>query len=346
MSCDCGCSGSDPISKGQRNILDGLREGVLWDLPQTDWDVVVAQVEEVGDIRKTTGSVQTILYGAIRKASQGFGGDRSAAGRYAAEQRWKNQQRKQQMAQGMTPTTPMGNAPQKPQAEVMTDNPKEALDALRQGKTVAMGDAKQVNTLIEELHKFTKEAKAKGEKVKLNLCKVSVPGTNLFCGDSLTGPDGKPIPRDKMPQLAGKPKKGSPVDDPKKFPVDKDGEVNVGEAFEKHLEAKGIGTKIREVPANMLKASQSELKGKNVAFMMSPEGQKAVGLDTNTIYVSKDGYVIDGHHRWAAKVGLDGSDGKLGDMKMKVKVIDMPIQDVLREANAFTSIMGIEPKSA
>jgi hypothetical protein len=62
--------------------------------------------------------------------------------------------------------------------------------------------------------------------------------------------------------------------------------------------------------------------------------------------VSKDGYVIDGHHRWAAKVGLDGSDGKLGDMKMKVKVIDMPIQDVLREANAFTSIMGIEPKSA
>ena len=346
MSCDCGCSGSDPISKGQRDILDGLREGVLWDLPQNDWDVVVAQVEEVGDIRKTTGAVQTILYGAIQKASRGFGGDRSAAGKYAAEQRWRNQQRKQQMAQGMTPTTPMGNAPQKPQADVTTENPKEALDALRQGKTVSLGNPKEVNTLLEELHKFAKDAKDKGEKVKLNLCKVSVPGTNLFCGDSLTGADGKPIPRDKMPQLAGKPKKGSPSDDKDKFPVDKDGEVNVGDAFEKYLAEKGIGTKLKDVPAAMLKASQSELKGDKVAFMMTPKGQKKVGLDDNTIYVSKDGYVIDGHHRWAAKVGLDGEDGKLGDMKMKVKVIDMPIQDVLREANAFTSIMGIEPKNA
>lgn len=340
MGCDCGCGGCDPLSKAQRDILDHLREGVLWDLPQADWDVVVAEVEKAGDIRYTTGSVQTILYGAIRKASQGFGGDRSAAGRYAAEQRWKNQQRKQQMAQGMSPT------PQTPKAEVTTNDPKEALDALRQGKTVALGNVAEVNTLIEDLHKFAQDAKKKGEKVKLNLCKISVPGTNLFCGESLKGPDGQPIPRDKMPQLAGKPKKGSPVDDPKKFPVDESGEVNVGEAFEKYLDEKGVATKVKEVPAAMLKASQSELKGANVAFMMSPEGRKAVGLDTNTIYVSKDGYVIDGHHRWAAKVGLDGEDGKLGDTKMKVKVIDMPIQDVLREANAFTSAMGIEPKSA
>lgn len=345
MASDCGCGGCDPLSNAQRDILDHLREGVLWDLPQHDWDVVVAEVEKAGDIRNTTGTVKTILVGAIEKAARGFGGDRSAAGRYAAEQRWLNQQRKQQMAQGMSPKTPAPQA-QATQAQVTTNDPKEALDALRQGKTVALSNVAEVNTLLEELHKFAKDAKDKGEKVKLNLCKISVPGTNLFCGEALKGPDGKPIPRDKMPQLAGKPKKGSPSDDPEKFPVDKDGEVNVGEAFEKYLDEKGIATKVKDVPAAMLKASQSELKGDKVAFMMTPKGQKKVGLDSNTIYVSKDGYVIDGHHRWAAKVGLDGEDGKLGDTKMKVKVIDMPIQDVLREANAFTSAMGIEPKSA
>ena len=343
MACNCGCGGCDPLSKAQRDILNGLRANELWNLPEQDWAIIVAEVEKAGDIRNTTGSVQTILYGAMRKATQGFGGDRSAAGRYAAEQRWKNQQRKQQMAQGMSPRTP---APQAPKADVVTNDADEALSALREGKTVSLGSVGEVNTLIEELHKFAQDAKKRGEKVKLNLCKISVPGTNLFCGESLKDDKGQPIPREKMPQLAGKPKKGSPVDDPKKFPVDESGEVNVGEAFEKYLDEKGIATKVKEVPAAQLKASQSELKGSNVAFMMSPEGRKAVGLDENTIYVSRDGYVIDGHHRWAAKVGLDGQDGKLGDTKMKVKVIDMPIQDVLREANAFTSAMGIEPKSA
>lgn len=271
------------------------------------------------------------LGGEVAKA--GFGGNRSDAGRYAAQQRWKNHQKAQpQQAQ--------------PKAEVMTDNPDEALDALRQGKTVALGNVQEVNTLIEKVHEFAQEAKKKGEKVKLNLCQVSVPGTNLFCGSSLKGEDGKPIPRDKMPQLAGKPKKGSPVDNPDKFPVDEAGEVNVGDAFVKHLAEKGIETKEGSIPAAKLKASQSELKGANLAFMMSPEGQKAVKLHDNSIFVSSDGYVIDGHHRWAALVGLDAKDGKLGQTPIKVRVINMPIKDVLTEANAFTSVMGIEAKSA
>ena len=263
----------------------------------------------------------------------GFGGNRSEAGRFAAQQRWKNHQKAQpQQAQ--------------PKADVVTDNPDEALNALRQGKTVSLGNVQEVNTLIEKVHEFAQEAKKKGEKTKLNLCQVSVPGTNLFCGSSLKGEDGKPIPRDKMPQLAGKPKKGSPVDDPKKFPVDEAGEVNVGDASVKHLAEKGIATKEGSIPAAKLKASQSELKGANLAFMMSPEGQKAVKLHDNSIFVSSDGYVIDGHHRWAALVGLDAKDGKLGQTPIKVRVIDMPIKDVLTEANAFTSVMGIEAKSA
>lgn len=271
----------------------------------------------------------------VMEKAQGFGGNRSEAGRFAAQQRWKNHQ-KDQAAQGTAPV----------KADVVTDDADEALDALRQGKTVSLGSIEEVNTLIKEMNDFVNEAKKKGEKVKLNLCQVSVPGTNLFCGSSLKDDQGKSIPRDKMPQLAGKPKAGSPADDAKKFPVDKDGEVNVGDAFVKYLSEKGVETREGRVPAAQLKASQSELKGKTVAFMMSKEGEKIVDLDNQSIFVSSDGYVIDGHHRWAAMVGMDSKDGKLGGKKIKVRVINMPIKQVLSEANAFTSAMGIEPKSA
>lgn len=235
---------------------------------------------------------------------------------------------------------PAGDKP----VESSTASAKADVTAIKDGKNVVLRDVKKVNTLIEEVHKFANEAKKSGEKVNLNLCKVSVPGTNLFCGESLKGDDGKPIPREQMPQLAGTPVKGSIVDDEKKFPKDKAGEVNVGDAFVKELSERGIKTHDEEVPAASLKASQSELKGSNVAFMMSPEGQKAVGLQDNSIFVSQDGYVIDGHHRWAALVGLDSKDGKLGDTKIKTRRIDMPIADVLKAANEFTKKMGIAPK--
>jgi hypothetical protein len=269
------------------------------------------------------------------KKAQGFGGNRSDAGRYAAQQRWKGHNK----AQPAKATAPV-------KADVVTDDATEALNALREGKTVSLGSVEEVNTLIKEMNDFVQEAKKKGDKVKLNLCQVSVPGTNLFCGSSLKDDQGQPIPRDKMPQLAGKPKAGSPAADASKFPVDKDGEVNVGDAFVKYLQEKGVETREGQVPVAQLKASQSELKGKTVAFMMSPKGQKAVDLEEQSIFVSSDGYVIDGHHRWAAKVGLDARDGTLGGKKIKVRVINMPIKQVLVEANAFTSAMGIEPKSA
>jgi len=331
MSCNCG-----GLSPAQKAVLDTVRATELRQLPDSVWDQIVAEVEKAGSIQATGGTAGRVLVDAIQKA-QGFGGNRSEAGRYAAQQRWKGHQKAQ-------PGQAQGGAPVK--ADVVTDDPKEALDALRQGKTVSMGSVDEVNTLIADIHAFAQEAKKKGEKVKLNLCQVSVPGTNLFCGSSLKGEDGQPIPRDKMPQLAGKPKKGSPVDNPDKFPVDEAGEVNVGDAFVKHLAEKGIETREGSVPAAQLKASQSELKGANLAFMMSPEGQKAVKLQENSIFVSSDGYVIDGHHRWAALVGIDAKDGKLGGTPIKVRVINMPIKQVLTEANAFTSVMGIEAKSA
>lgn len=328
MACDCGCNG---LSPAQKAVLTTIRSTELRNLPDKEWEIVVLEVEKAGSIQATHGSVNRILTEAIQKA--GFGGDRSAAGRFAAQQRWLNHQKKQGLAQS-----------QKPKADVITADSKEALNALAQGKTVAMGNVAEVNTVIKDLHAFAQEAKKKGDKVKLNLCKISVPGTNLFCGDAVMGDDGKPIPREKMPQLGGTPKKGSLADDDKNFPKDKNGDVNIGDAFVKALASKGISTREGEVPAATLKASQSELMGEKVAYLMSDKGKED---HANTpIFVSRDGYVIDGHHRWAAAVGRDAKDGNLGGKKINVRVIDMDIKEVLKAANDFSAKMGIEPKSA
>lgn len=275
--------------------------------------------------------------------AQGFGGNRSEAGRFAAQQRWKGH---------MSAKKPVSQKPAtiKPsKAEVTTNDAKVALQALRDGKTVSLESVEQVNTLISKLHDFAEKSKKKGNKVKLNLCKISVPGTNLFCGEALADKDGNPIERKKMPQLAGEPLPGTPSDDESKFPKDDKGEVNVGDAFVQHLAAKGISTREGKVPAATLKASQSELKGATVAFLMSPEGQAKYGNDDSAIFVSKDGYIIDGHHRWAATVGLDASDGTLGGKsgsKINVRVVDMGITEVLEAAKMFAKEIGIKAKDA
>ena len=327
--------------------IDGAREdGYVKDADDEKlWNIVLADPDAYSQpVRETCGAVfnQEVSdavdrYWAEKEAEaleKAAFASRSEAARYAAQQRWKNNVKKQ----------PAAKAPAK--AEVTTADPKEALDALQAGKTVSLTSVEGVNTLIKEVHDFAQKSKKDGKKVKLNLCQVSVPGTNLFCGAALKDDAGKPIPRDKMPQLAGTPKKGSPADNDKKFPKDSEGEVNVGDAFVKYLSGKGIETKEGDVPASSLKASQSELKGKTIGFMMSKKGQTTVDLENTSIFVSSDGYVIDGHHRWAAKVGLDSKDGKLGDKKIRVRVINMPIKQVLTEANAFTSALGIEPKQA
>jgi hypothetical protein len=121
---------------------------------------------------------------------------------------------------------------------------------------------------------------------------VTVPGTNLYCDDNLG------IPRDQMPQFKGKPQPGTPAAD---MPLDKNGEVDTEPLFKKMLEEKGIKVVQTEVASDKLKATQSELVADKVIGMMNTlENDPTNESLTAPIYVSRDGYVIDGHHRWAA----------------------------------------------
>ena len=183
----------------------------------------------------------------------------------------------------------------------------------------------------------------------VDLCKVSVPGTNLFCGDN------KGIPRKEMPQLKSKPEPGGKADQMVKAGVlklDNEGEVNTEKLFMKQIgkEAKPVRVKVTE-----LKATQNQLVGKKVSLFLNqlqngdPDSEFTKKLN-EPIIVSRDPetgerYIVDGHHRWAALVAQDIANGGDGDIEMDIKEIDTPIEELIDQSNEFTKEMGLETKS-
>jgi hypothetical protein len=202
-------------------------------------------------------------------------------------------------------------------------------------------ERQQISTIIDKLAELGKQAKDKGEQApNFNLCQVSIPGTNLYCDGNIG------IPREEMPQFKGTPEKGSPAD---KLPRDGAGEVDTEEFFKKMLNKKGI--KVSEpvnVPPDRLKATQSELVGVKVAGMegvLEDPNHPAYKKITAPIYVSNDGYVLDGHHRWAAIVAFNAANPNK-QIPMAVRVIDEPIRPLVKRSNDFAEAMGIKPKAA
>lgn len=200
-------------------------------------------------------------------------------------------------------------------------------------------ERQKVATKIDDLVAMTQNAKAKGEKPEYyNLCQVTIPGTNLYCDGNLG------IDRNDMPQFKGTARPGSPAD---KLPKDKNGEVDTEQFFKQMLEKKNI--KVSEpqaVPPDRLKATQMNLVGDKVAGM--EQGLEANPEDPNLtapIYVSNDGYVLDGHHRWAAIVGYNAKHPDK-PIPMNVRVIDQPIRPLVKMSNEFADHMGIEKKAA
>lgn len=218
----------------------------------------------------------------------------------------------------------------------------KAVELILQGKTVELATVDKVNTVLSKLASIALDAAARGEKAPhYDLCNVSVPGTNLFCGSKLRTkryPNG--VPRISMPQLGGEAVPGSEADS---FPKSDRGNVNGAEAFIAHLRSVGIKTEAQTIAASRLKASQAELVGPKVAGMMA---RTDYDPGAEPIFVSRDNYVVDGHHRWAAVIGRDAADGKLGDHRMKIIRVDAPISELLHRANRWTKRVGIRAKAA
>ena len=129
---------------------------------------------------------------------------------------------------------------------------------------------------------------------------------------------------------------GSPV-------VTKDG-VTVAKEIELHSKLENMGAQmVREVASKTSdKAGDGTTTATVLAQAIYREGLRLVeaghnpmalkrGIDASVV-VSRDGHILDGHHRWAALLAIDPS------RKMKVKVIDMDMKDLLEESQAVPGV--------
>ena len=226
--------------------------------------------------------------------------------------------------------------------DVSTEMPQADPETFGGGSDIPDGvepaELEQFNTDIKKVAELVAKAKENGEPAPdINLCQVTVPGTNLYCDDNLG------IPRSEMPQFKGKAQPGSRA---ASMEADASGEVDTEPVFKEMLKQKGIKTLQTEVPADKLKATQKDLVGAKVVGMMGAlEKDPNHPKITAPIYVSRDGYVIDGHHRWAAIVAYNAQHPD-SQIPMKTTVLDMDIKDAIPMANKFAEDMGIAAKKA
>ena len=239
-------------------------------------------------------------------------------------------------------------------------NAEEAVALVLKGENVEITDTKDVHTVLKKLGELALEAQDKKEKApNWDPCTITVKGVSLFCSEKLKTkefPHG--IPRIEMPQFKSKtPTPGSEAD---KLPRDKNGEVDGSEAFIQHLQESGVKVEAdAKMLARKLKASQAEMEGVKVAGMMlAAENNPKTIKDGTTgkeipnpkyrdpkkarIWVSRDGYVIDGHHTWAASVGLDAKDGNLdNDKEMDVQIVDLTMSEIYHLSVPWTRKFGL-----
>jgi len=116
---------------------------------------------------------------------------------------------------------------------------------------------------------------------------------NNFCKGS------KDIPRKLMPQIY----------DARKFSKIIKDKYNVDSHREKMAMA-------------VLKPSQNEINSERVNSIIEDIKKRKIS-HKNPVVVSEDGYIVDGHHRWAAYKKYNP------DHKIPVLVIEVPIKDAL-----------------
>jgi len=196
---------------------------------------------------------------------------------------------------------------------IHTNNVYDAQRALFEDRRVELNQPKMVSTLIKRLGETALEMTEAGSAAPtFNLCNVSVKGTNLFCADQIG------IPRVEMPVI-----RASKTAD-----------------FVKHLEDQGYDIKEGREKAANLRASQSELSGEKVAASMKRIEDE--GKFYKRIVISRDDYVLDGHHTWAGQLALDAADNDLTNDGRQVKIarIDIGIVELIKEAELWTGGMG------
>lgn len=154
------------------------------------------------------------------------------------------------------------------------------------------------------------------------------------------GEDGKPkkVPFSKLPEKEqGKLKSGWDLERRKgkamvQAGADPDSDKNVLQHMIDHLSKNGVKTSETTVPVGSLKATQAEIKADKTFGMADAHLKGKFDKIDDSVIVSRDGHILDGHHRWAALLTIDPAK------QMKVKVIDMDMKDLLQEAQSVPGV--------
>jgi len=248
-----------------------------------------------------------------------------------------------------------------------------------EGAHMLMDELGHIIADLEEMRNNGEIDDATLENAVFDLCQITVKGTSAFCLGN------KGIPRYMMPQAEGNPVPGSRAqkafdaqvkvlqdavdkaiaDGRPQAEIDelqkkldkfvKKNEINGQQDMLAYLAERGIKPRVGEdgkevgvemMPSTKLKATQRDMQGHKVVGMMRAKKRGEYDPGKQAVFVSKDGYIIDGHHRVGAQAGMDYQDGVLGnDHEMPVIVLDANISEILPAANDWTEDYGIQKKT-
>jgi hypothetical protein len=212
-----------------------------------------------------------------------------------------------------------------------------AVALMASGKHVRLNSPAEIKPLLDEVDRqATAQGYSRGHEPGWDLGNISVRGTRLF-NEQTRG-----IPRTAMPQLNGPALPGTEAallaGGANKF-------IELDAEFRAQLRRDGIDVRNERVPAGNLRATQTQLTAATVAGITKAAesgNAKVRHMLKEPIWVTRDNYVIDGHHRWASDEALAFSGN--GPREIEVQRINLPVHLAIPYANQFAQQMGIEAR--
>lgn len=224
---------------------------------------------------------------------------------------------------GKAKEVPLSKIPEK---ATVKELPPEAREEIADYKLNIVGkDAKQAVEIARKLRKGIDRA--------ADICKLN---PSVCQGN-------KGLSRDKMPQIDGEksvkamlasdnPEEKAKGEAMVQAGADPDSDKTILQQMIDHFEKNGVKTSQKTMPVGKMKATQSEIKADKVFKMAEAHLKGKFDSIDDSVVVSKDGHILDGHHRWAALLTIDPG------REMKVKEIDMTMDELLKEAASFPGV--------
>ena len=117
------------------------------------------------------------------------------------------------------------------------------------------------------------------------------------------------------------------------------------DAFHDHLEDEGVVFTKETIDPQTVKSTQTELDATKVGQMISQvrDGTYKAGREGHDPWISNDGYILDGHHRWATVALLSAAGEE--HPPFDVFRVSLPIDELLILADQFNAERGIRAKT-